>query len=89
MSRVPHIERGPPLAVSVDGQSVPGHGGETVATLMLAANLPFRTDTRGQPRGLFCNMGSCGECTVRINGRRQRACLTPAEDGMAIETGHG
>jgi aerobic-type carbon monoxide dehydrogenase small subunit (CoxS/CutS family) len=91
MNRAPDILRGPPLVVSIDGQPVSGHGGETVATLMIAARLSFRADTRGEARGLWCNMGSCGECTVSIDGRRQRACLTPAEDGMVIITGlpHG
>jgi sarcosine oxidase subunit alpha len=87
--RTPGIDRGPPLTLLVDGQPVSGYGGETVATIMLAAKLPFRTDSRGQPRGLWCNMGSCGECTVAIDGTRQRACLVPATDGMQVSTRHG
>jgi len=87
--RSPHITRGPALRVTIDGQPVAGHDGETIATLMLAAGLPARQDSSGQPRGLWCNMGSCGECTVRLKGRQVRACLTPAEDGMVIETRHG
>ncbi|WP_439533774.1 (2Fe-2S)-binding protein [Polymorphobacter sp.] len=87
--RIAGIERGALLTVSIDGAPVPGHDGETVATVMLAAGLTFRTDTRGAPRGLWCNMGSCGECTVAIDGIRQRACLVAARDGMTVTTRHG
>jgi sarcosine oxidase subunit alpha len=87
--RSPKVTRGPALSVTLDGQTLAGHAGETIATLMLAAGLPARKDSAGAPRGLWCNMGSCGECTVRVEGRQVRACLTPAEDGMVIETRHG
>jgi NADPH-dependent 2,4-dienoyl-CoA reductase/sulfur reductase-like enzyme len=33
----------------------------------------------GSPRGFFCGMGVCGECTVTLaDGARARACMTPA-----------
>jgi aerobic-type carbon monoxide dehydrogenase small subunit (CoxS/CutS family) len=31
-------------------------------------------------------MGVCFECEVLVDGHWVRACLTPATDGMAIET---
>jgi len=40
----------------------------------------------GTPRGPFCGMGICFECEVFVDGYLVRACLTPATDGMAIET---
>lgn len=86
MTRLP-ITRGTPLTLIVNGEAIPAFSGETIATAMLAADhRTFRTDSRGQPRGMFCNMGTCGECTVTIADRRVRACLTEARDGMEVTT---
>ncbi|MDM7955708.1 (2Fe-2S)-binding protein [Blastomonas sp.] len=83
------VERGEPITIVIDGQQVACFAGETIATAMLAAGLDaFRTDQRGKPRGLLCNMGSCYECLVTdiATGRRIRACLAPAADGMEVST---
>jgi NADH dehydrogenase/NADH:ubiquinone oxidoreductase subunit G len=83
------VERGAPITIIVDGQPVACFAGETIAAAMLAAGRDaFRTDQRGTPRGLLCNMGSCYECLVAdtATSRRVRACLTEARDGMEIST---
>ena len=37
----------------------------------------------GRSRGVFCGMGVCQDCLVRIDGRlSQRACMTEAAEGM-------
>ena len=38
-----------------------------------------------------CGIGMCGACTVHVNGRAQRSCITPvgAIDGAAITTIEG
>lgn len=81
-------ERGRPVTLSVDGQSLAAFEGEMLATPMLHHAAAFRRDTRGRERGLFCNMGSCSECMVTLlpSGRRARACLTPVSDGMEVRT---
>lgn len=86
------ITRGAAVTIRVDGRSIPAFAGETVAAAMLAAGrVAFRLDRSDRPRGLFCNMGTCSECFVTVEGvqgrRRLRACLTIVEDGLAIETG--
>nr|WP_218821400.1 (2Fe-2S)-binding protein [Sphingomonas laterariae] len=83
------VTRGNAITIIVDGEALPAFAGETVATAMLAAGRQvFRADTGGKPRGLYCNMGTCSECLVTIvaSGRRVRACLTEAVDGMEIAT---
>jgi sarcosine oxidase subunit alpha len=52
----------------------------------------FRADLEGQARGMFCNMGTCGECFVTVEApgrpaRRLRACLVPVELGMVVRRG--
>lgn len=78
---------GQALRISVDGRVLACRPGETIAAAMLAAGIRrFRTDPGGRPRGMFCNMGSCGECTVTLGDKRVRACLTQVFDGMTVST---
>lgn len=85
------VARPEPVTISVDGRAIAAHPGESVATALLAAGLTtFRYSPRGGfPRAVFCMMGSCQECVVRIDGRRAPACQTPVAAGMAVETGAG
>jgi len=81
------VERLKPVRIMVDGNPVACFEGETIAAAMLAGgHLHFRSDLEGRPRGLFCNMGSCGECFVRVGEHRRRACLTPVQHGLEIWT---
>jgi predicted molibdopterin-dependent oxidoreductase YjgC len=79
-----------PLTVKVDGEPVSAFAGESVAAVLLAlGQQAFRhTDRSGAPRGLFCGMGVCFDCLVTIDGvENVRACVTPVQEGMEIETG--
>ena len=78
-----------PITIVIDGKPLACAEGETIAAAVLAGGLAaVRRDSHGQPRGLFCNMGTCGECTVTLlgDGRRVRACLTNVVDGLEIAT---
>lgn len=87
------VVRGAPLSLTVDGEPIDAFTGETLASVMLAADQrAFRHDRQGRPRGLFCNMGVCSECLVDVTTsagpmRRLRACITLAVDGMSVTTG--
>jgi sarcosine oxidase subunit alpha len=92
MTRLTHgVRRDPPFEVRIDGEALTAAPGETLATVLLAAGrLGLRRDGRGNPRGLFCNMGTCCECVVTLvagaSRRRVRACLTDAAPGMIVST---
>lgn len=91
MSRLADFRRADTVAITVDGREVPAHPGETLAAVLLAAEqLRFRDDRGGRPRGVFCNMGTCSECTVWLAGERgferRRACLVPVAAGMCVVT---
>jgi len=81
-------DAGATLTFLVDGEPVMACPGETIATALLAAGRrELRSSTRrGEPRGLYCVMGVCWECAVRVNGRSVRACVTPATAGLRVET---
>lgn len=55
------------------------------AALAEAGIAAFRHAATGD-RGLFCGMGVCGECAVRVDGLPGRlACMTTVHDGMRVE----
>ena len=81
--------------VIIDGEPLRACPGETIATVMLTAGRRAVRETvrRREPRGLYCVMGVCWECVVRVDdsrpgsGDRVRACVTLVTPGMRIETG--
>lgn len=83
------VVRGPAVTLLVDGVPVNAHGGETVATALLANGVTaFHRGPEGRARGPFCNMGVCFECLVQVEaGGWVRACVTPVREGMSITTG--
>jgi sarcosine oxidase subunit alpha len=86
---LPAIRRGRVISLQIDGRTVVAYQGETAAAVLLAEGMRAfrRTRQDGQPRGLFCGMGICYECLVTVDGVPNiRACLTPAAEGMRIET---
>jgi predicted molibdopterin-dependent oxidoreductase YjgC len=84
------VRRESAITVTVDGRPVSVLAGETVATVLLAEGIRvFRhSEKRGEPRGVFCGMGICYECLVTVDGvPNMRACVTPVEPDMVIQTG--
>lgn len=77
-----------PLTVTVDGESVTGVAGQSIAGLLLASGrLAWRGGPAGAPRGVFCGIGVCFDCLVTVNGVRDvRACRRRAQDGDAVTT---
>lgn len=89
-----NVERGRPVAVTVDGARVSAFEGETLATVILAARVTaFNRTASGQPRAPYCNMGTCFECQVKVAAPGSasfswlRACMTPVRDGLVVVTG--
>ena len=82
------VQRGRPVTIRFDGDAISAFEGETIAAALWAAErLRFRSSVRdAAPRGLYCNMGVCFDCLVRVAGRSVRACMTPVSDGMEVES---
>ena len=88
------VERGAKVSLTVNGEKVVAHAGETIATALLAEGITtFNLTRNGKPRGPYCNMGTCFECQVKVasvsrpDWRWVRGCMQPVEEGMAIITG--
>ena len=87
---LPLVERGKPLAISVDGQPFTAYEGETIAAVLAASS---RRAYHYSPNpattllpGFFCGIGICYGCIVLVDGDRQRACMTTVIAGMQIRT---
>lgn len=79
--------RGSKVLILVNGQPVSAYAGESLAAALAAAGvLRLRAaPTTGSPRGAFCFMGACQECTIIVDGSLQQACLIRVEAGMTVE----
>ena len=87
--RIEHtVERGAAVTFEVDGEAIIAYAGETVAGALLAGGRRQlrRSPKLGGARGVFCLMGVCQECLVRIDGRRALACQESVRDGMRVQT---
>lgn len=75
------------VTVTLDGEACELPAGRSVAAAPIAVGRRgLRRDAEGRPRGVLCGMGTCFECTVRIDGRSARACLAPVRPGLRIDT---
>lgn len=78
----------PAVFLTVDGRPAEGLEGDTLMTVLVRARGAVRAGEFGEgARGGFCAMGACQDCWVWLDGRRVRACTTPAETGMHVHTG--
>ncbi len=84
------IEKQEEVTIYFDGKQYEAYEGDTIASALLASGV--RTlrchEDKGTPRGIYCNIGHCFECRVRVNGKNTvRACITPVENNLQIESG--
>ncbi len=70
-----------------NGEQLTGRPGDSIAAALSAAQVTrFGSGCIGQPRGPFCGMGVCQDCSVKVDGQTgQLACMTALRDGMEIE----
>jgi hypothetical protein len=85
------LERGPTVAVTLDGRPTTAYLGESVATMLLAeGHIATRTTRNGSSRGVFCAMGVCFDCLVVVDGVvNTRACVAWVRDGMQVARQEG
>ncbi|ACS89702.1 MAG TPA: FAD-dependent oxidoreductase [Thermococcaceae archaeon] len=80
--------RGREVTIYFEGNPIKAHEGETIAMALHAAGIrTYQYSTKKhRPRGLFCAIGKCSSCLMKVNGiPNVRTCITLVEDGMQIE----
>ncbi|MDO9087046.1 MAG: (2Fe-2S)-binding protein [Anaerolineaceae bacterium] len=86
------LERGRPVEIMINQNKVTAFEGELVSTVLHEEGITTfnRKHKTANSSGIYCGMGICYECLVTINGvPNVRACQTPVENMMVIETGDG
>ncbi|MEU5693200.1 (2Fe-2S)-binding protein [Actinosynnema sp. NPDC020468] len=77
------------MRVTVDGVPLSVRSGQTAAAVLVArGQVSWRTTRHGgRPRGVFCGIGVCFDCLVRVNGVPDvRACRRVLVDGDEVVT---
>ena len=75
-----------PVALTVNGETVTASAGVSLGSVLHSHGKAMRLSPgNAAPRGLYCGMGVCFECLVSVDGRPERACITPVRAGMAVE----
>ena len=83
-----HFKRGREVTIYLEGKPIKAYEGETIAMALHAAGIRVLNHSvkRNRPRGLFCAIGKCSSCLMKVNGiPNVRTCITLVEDGMEIE----
>ena len=77
------------IRLFINGEERRALEGDSLMTAILTNAGSLRVSEFGDgPRAGFCVMGACQDCWVRLgDGRRVRACSTPARDGVSVFTG--
>ncbi|HVL87791.1 MAG TPA: 2Fe-2S iron-sulfur cluster-binding protein [Candidatus Thermoplasmatota archaeon] len=74
--------------ITHNGRRVPAKPDDTVASALYRAGVRVfsRSVKLHRPRGLYCGVGKCGQCMMRIGGAPSvRACMTPVREGLSVE----
>ncbi|MEW9670422.1 (2Fe-2S)-binding protein [Ammoniphilus sp. 3BR4] len=84
------LEEKKEVKFTFDGKTFSAYEGETIAAALLAHGVrTLRShEEKKTPRGIYCNIGHCFECRVKVDGKSVvRSCLTPVTNGMSVESG--
>jgi len=75
------------VSFTCNGKSYQGIKGEPVATALIANGIYVlsRHPKNHAARGIYCANGQCSHCTLIINGKPQKSCVTPLEENMSVQ----
>jgi predicted molibdopterin-dependent oxidoreductase YjgC len=78
--------RGRTISFTFEGREITTHEGETLAAALLAAGIAaFGATREGSARMPLCNMGTCFDCALVVDGQRLvRGCLTDVREGLCV-----
>ena len=79
------------VEIFLDGQPLKAREGEPVMAALVAAGVKvFRHTAKGSPRRMFCGIGRCTDCVMKVDGiPGVRTCVTRVHAGMRVERQDG
>lgn len=75
------------IAFKYNGQEMYGFKGDTIAAALYDNGVRHfsNSEKNHRPRGLYCAIGNCGSCYMRVNGvDNVKTCMTLLEEGMYV-----
>jgi sarcosine oxidase subunit alpha len=80
-----------PVKFTWAGRELNGYTHDTVSSALIANGIHIfgHHHKDHSPQGIFCANGQCAQCTVLINGRPQKSCMTRVKEKMIIEPMEG
>ncbi|HOO28100.1 MAG TPA: (2Fe-2S)-binding protein [Lachnospiraceae bacterium] len=85
-------KKGPKVTITVDGKVIEAYEGEPILAALLSSGIRINRYTvkKHEPRGIFCGIGQCSDCSMIVDGQPNvRTCITPVKAGMVIKTQDG
>ncbi len=81
----------PSVPFTFNGQEILARPGEMVSSALFAAGITaFGKHHRdGGAQSIFCVNGQCSQCTVLVDGRPLKSCMTAATRGMSVRSCDG
>ncbi len=82
------FDRGRELRFIFEGKEMKGYESETIAAALYASGLKefMHSFKLNRPRGIFCAIGVCASCAMRVNGVPNiRTCIAPLKEGTIVE----
>lgn len=74
-----------------NGRELLARPGEAVSSALYAAGISIlgHHHRDGGAQGIFCVNGQCSQCTVLVDGRPLKSCMTQVEEGMEVRSCDG
>jgi len=86
------FSHGKELKFTFDGKTMKAYEGETVAMALYRSGIDIFSESPKlhRPRGMFCAIGKCSSCMMRVNGiPNVRTCILPVREEMVVEKHEG
>ncbi len=79
------------ISFTFDGKELIGYEGMVISSALFLNKIKtFGHHVKDDsPQGMFCANGQCSQCNVIVNSIPVKACMTPLESGMIIESCNG
>jgi sarcosine oxidase, subunit alpha len=81
----------PSVKFTFNGREILARPGEVVSSALYAAGIStFGHHHRdGGAQGIFCVNGQCSQCTVLVDGRPLKSCMTIVREAMVVRSAEG
>ena len=81
----------PTVRFRFDGQELQARPGEMISSALFAAGISVfgHHHKDGGAQGIFCVNGQCSQCTVLVEGRPLKACMTAVREGLEVASCDG